>query len=145
MRALVRRFRELRSGEVTLVMDNARIHKARRVTEFFRENGVEFQYLPPYTPDLNPIENVFGTVKANYRSAGIPMNRDAMKAQLSDILEHFKKTRSRTMGTCGHLSRRHCAVRASIDRWFWFCWFMWSLVWSDIGTKIVFEGSHCIP
>ena len=46
MRALVRRFRVLRRGEVTLAMDNARIHKAMRVTHFFREKGVEFQYLP---------------------------------------------------------------------------------------------------
>ena len=43
MRALVRLFRELRSGEKTLVTDNARIHKARRVSEFFREKVVEFQ------------------------------------------------------------------------------------------------------
>ena len=71
------------------MMDNARIHKSRRVTEFFRENGVEFQYLPPYTPDLNPIENAFGTVKANYRSEGIPMTRDAMMAQLGNVLENF--------------------------------------------------------
>ena len=50
MRALVRRFRVLRPGEVTLVMDNARIHKAMGVTHFFREKGVEFQYLPHTLP-----------------------------------------------------------------------------------------------
>ena len=52
MRALVRQFRVLRRGEVTLLMDNARIHKARRVTDSFREKVVEYRYLPLYK-DLN--------------------------------------------------------------------------------------------
>ena len=66
-------------------MDNARIHEARLVTDSFREKVVEFQYLPPYTPDLNPIENVFGTVDAKYRNAGIPTTREAMLAQPGNV------------------------------------------------------------
>ena len=52
-----------------LVMDNTQIHKARRVTDSFREKVVEYRYLPR-TPDLNPIENVFWTLKVKYRSVG---------------------------------------------------------------------------
>ena len=89
MRALVRRFLVLRIGEVTLVMDNALIHKARLVMDFFNEKGVEFQYLPLYTNDSNPIEKVFGPVKEKYLSVVIPKTREAMKAQLGNVLENF--------------------------------------------------------
>ena len=52
MKALIRKFLELRRGEVTLVTDNARIHKARRVTDSFHEKVVEYRYLPLYK-DIN--------------------------------------------------------------------------------------------
>ena len=66
MRALVRRFRVLRRGEVTVVMDNARIHKTRRVTDFFHEKGVEHQLLLPQNlrpqPDRERLRDCQGEV-----------------------------------------------------------------------------------
>ena len=40
------------------MQDNAPIHKAHKVTEFFAEMGIEVMAWPPYSPDLNPIENL---------------------------------------------------------------------------------------
>ena len=40
------------------MQDNAPIHKAHKVTEFFAEMGIEVMPWPPYSPDLNPIENL---------------------------------------------------------------------------------------
>ena len=40
------------------MQDNALIHKAHKVTEFFKEIGIEVMAWPPYSPDLNPIENL---------------------------------------------------------------------------------------
>ncbi len=44
------------SRPLVVVLDNARVHHARVVCERARELGVVFVYLPPYSPDLNPIE-----------------------------------------------------------------------------------------
>src|SRR3712207_8580010 len=46
---------ELRRGQV-VVMDNLTAHKAERVRELIEGRGCELLYLPPYSPDFNPIE-----------------------------------------------------------------------------------------
>jgi transposase len=51
----------------TLVMDNARIHKGSRVAQLCHRAGVKLIYLPPYCPELNPIEMCFSQVKSNLR------------------------------------------------------------------------------
>jgi transposase len=59
----------LRPGQV-VVMDNLSSHKAARVCELIEEGGCELRYLPPYSPDLNPIEEAFAKLKALLRRAG---------------------------------------------------------------------------
>jgi transposase len=56
----------LRPGQV-IVMDNLSSHKGGRVSELIEERGCELMYLPPYSPDLNPIEEAFAKVKAPLR------------------------------------------------------------------------------
>ncbi|KAF5337894.1 hypothetical protein D9611_014776 [Ephemerocybe angulata] len=53
-----------------LVMDNghnARIHQGPEIAELLEEHGVRLEYLPPYSPDLNPIEEAFSKIKAFIR------------------------------------------------------------------------------
>ncbi|HSK83245.1 MAG TPA: transposase, partial [Rubrobacter sp.] len=45
----------LRRGQV-VVMDNVTAHKGERVKELIQQRGCEHMYLPPYSPDLNPVE-----------------------------------------------------------------------------------------
>lgn len=52
----------LRPGQV-LIMDRHPAHCAQEVRDFLRENHVDYLYLPPYSPELNPIEEVFSKVK----------------------------------------------------------------------------------
>jgi transposase len=59
----------LRSGQV-IVMDNLGAHKGQRGRELIEGRGCELLYLPPYSPDLNPIEEAFAKVKALLRRAG---------------------------------------------------------------------------
>ncbi len=55
-------------GQV-VVMDNLTAHKGERVRELIEERGCELLYLPPYSPDLNPIEEAFSKIKAFIRKA----------------------------------------------------------------------------
>ena len=43
-------------------MDNLGAHKVERAKEAFRRAGIEFRYLPPYSPDFNPIELAWSKV-----------------------------------------------------------------------------------
>jgi transposase len=50
-----------------VVMDNLSAHKGGRVRELVEKRGCELLYLPPYSPDLNPIEEAFSKVKGLLR------------------------------------------------------------------------------
>jgi transposase len=59
---------ELRSGEI-VVMDNLAAHKAAGIKESIESVGATVLYLPPYSPDFNPIEAMWSKVKNHLRSA----------------------------------------------------------------------------
>ena len=50
-----------------LILDNATIHYSDRIKQLCTTAGVRLIYLPPYSPDLNPIEEHFGELKAFMR------------------------------------------------------------------------------
>jgi transposase len=50
-----------------LIMDNASFHHTERIIELCSNAGVKLLYLPPYSPDLNPIEEFFAELKAFVR------------------------------------------------------------------------------
>src|SRR5918997_5208136 len=58
----------LRPGQI-VVMDNLGAHKPARVRELIEERDCELLFLPPYSPDLNPIEEAFSKVKEMLRRA----------------------------------------------------------------------------
>ena len=55
--------------EQIVVMDNLCAHKGERVRELVESMGCELLYLPPYSPDLNPIEEAFSKMKGILRKA----------------------------------------------------------------------------
>jgi transposase len=59
---------ELRPGDV-VVMDNLSSHKGPAIRRALEEAGANLLYLPPYSPDFNPIENIFAKLKALLRKA----------------------------------------------------------------------------
>jgi len=59
----------LKPGQV-VVMDNLTAHKGERVKELIEGRGCELIYLPPYSPDFNPIEEAFAKLKTLLRKAG---------------------------------------------------------------------------
>jgi transposase len=60
---------ELRPGDV-VVMDNLSSHKRAAVRELIEAAGASLRFLPPYSPDFNPIEKAFAKLKALLRKAG---------------------------------------------------------------------------
>ena len=52
-----------------VVMDNASPHKNTKVEELIKMTGASLVYLPPYSPDLNPIENAWSKLKQHLRKA----------------------------------------------------------------------------
>jgi len=52
-------------SEITLVavLDNTRIHKAQIITDYCSQNKIVLVYLPPYSPQLNPIEDLWRLLK----------------------------------------------------------------------------------
>ena len=75
---------ELLPGDV-VVMDNLRIHKAAGVGEAIRGRGAEAVFLPPYSPDLNPVEPLWAKVKGRLRSAAA-RSTEAIYRALGDAL-----------------------------------------------------------
>jgi len=59
----------LSAGDI-VVMDNLSSHKGERVRQLIESVGATVLYLPPYSPDLNPIEMAFSKLKQLLRSAG---------------------------------------------------------------------------
>ena len=57
----------LKPGDI-LIMDNLRSHKVQDVKELVESVGAKIMYLPPYSPDLNPIEQMWSKIKAFLRS-----------------------------------------------------------------------------
>jgi len=59
---------ELSPGDI-VVMDNLGSHKGPRVRSMIEAAGADLLFLPPYSPDFNPIENAFSKLKAHLRKA----------------------------------------------------------------------------
>jgi len=77
----------LRAGDV-VVMDNLSSHKRAAVRSAIEAVGAELRFLPPYSPDLNPIEKAFSKLKAKLRGVGhrtIP----ALETYLGEVLDCF--------------------------------------------------------
>lgn len=51
-----------------IIMDNARFHKSKELQALFQQYNCLLVFLPPYSPDLNPIENMWGTIKQYLRN-----------------------------------------------------------------------------
>jgi transposase len=58
----------LKRGDI-VIMDNLPVHKVAGVEEAIEAAGARLIYLPPYSPDLNPIEQAFSKLKAQLRKA----------------------------------------------------------------------------
>ncbi|CAO4132287.1 IS630 family transposase ISMex30 [Methylorubrum extorquens] len=92
----------LKRGD-TVIMDNLGAHKVAGVREAIRAVGAKVLYLPPYSPDLNPIEQIFAKLKADLRKAAARTLPD-LKAAIRSAFD------SLTQKAC-----RNCIAAAGYD------------------------------
>lgn len=69
-----------------VVMDNLRSHHVQEVKQIFDNAGIRFLYLPPYSPDLNPIEKMWSKIKAILRKRKI-RSADRLPSSVADALK----------------------------------------------------------
>ena len=55
-----------KSKYIIVVLDNASIHKSKKTKDYCSKNNIYLVYLPPYSPDLNPIEQFWKKVKRKF-------------------------------------------------------------------------------
>lgn len=92
---------QLHAGDV-VVMDNLGSHKVDGVRQAIEAQGAQLKYLPPYSPDLNPIEQVFAKLKALLRRAQARTVED-LWSRIGDLLEHFTTEEcERYLRNCGY-------------------------------------------
>jgi transposase len=92
----------LKTGDI-VVMDNLNAHKVAGVAAAIEGVGAEVWYLPPYSPDLNPIEQVFAKFKGLVRSAAQRTVEGLWKC-CGELLDRFTQTECRNY-------LRHCGYR----------------------------------
>jgi len=75
----------LRKGDV-VIMDNLGSHKGSAVRQAIRSVGAKLFFLPKYSPDLNPIEQLFAKLKGLLRHAA-ERSSEAVSARIGDLLD----------------------------------------------------------
>jgi transposase len=77
----------LKKGD-TVIMDNLPAHKSTRIREMIEAAGARLLYLPPYSPDFNPIEMAFSKLKAMLRKAA-ERNIEKLWAKITELVATF--------------------------------------------------------
>jgi transposase len=88
-------------------MENLSAHKGGRVRELIEGKGCELIYLPPYSPDFNPIEQAFSKLK-NYLRAACARSRDALMEVIGEALRTITVSDAE-----GYFE--HCGYRAAVQ------------------------------
>lgn len=78
----------LRPGDI-VIMDNLPAHKVAGVREAIEAANATLLYLPPYSPNFNPIENAFSKLKAHVRKASA-RTVEALEAAVASALKTFQ-------------------------------------------------------
>jgi transposase len=97
--------KEVRPGDV-VVLDNLSSHKTAAVRAAFARHGITYRYLPPYSPDLNPIENAFSKLKRLARTAA-ERTVDGLWGTIGRLIDTFRPDECRNY-------LRHCGYAATI-------------------------------
>jgi transposase len=79
---------ELKPGDI-VILDNLSSHKSKEVKAIIRQAGARLIFLPPYSPDLNPIEMAFSKLKTLLRKAA-ERTQETLWHRIGLLLDQFK-------------------------------------------------------
>ena len=82
-------------------MDNLASHKAKAVRQLIRAAGAKLFFLPKYSPDLNPIEQVFANLKHHLLRKAAARAAETICVTIGEILRAFTPTE------CANISETH--------------------------------------
>lgn len=88
---------DLRPGDI-VIMDNLASHKSPGVQAAIEAAGATVRYLPPYSPDFNPIEKAFSKLKALLRKAA-ERTRDALWDRIGTLIDQVSPTECKNFFT----------------------------------------------
>lgn len=95
----------LRKDDI-VIMDNLSSHKVVEIESMIREAGAELRYLPPYSPDLNPIEKMWSKVKEFLRSSKARCTEDLYEAVRLALREVTTQDALGWFKSCGYVYRQ---------------------------------------
>lgn len=97
---------QLQPGDL-VVLDNLSSHKRARTQSLIRAAGADVRYLPPYSPDLNPIEMIFSKIKQLLRSLAC-RTKDELWAAMQSVLNRVTPSDAQNCF-------RHCGYTLQVD------------------------------
>lgn len=92
----------LKAGQI-VIMDNFTIHHNAKVRELIEAAGCELRYLPSYSPDYNPIENLFAKLKAFLKKQGADTVPRLIQAFENAVLTVTQDDAKNAFAHCGYL------------------------------------------
>lgn len=84
-------------GEIIIILDNFRSHRANKTREKAEKLGIYLVFLPPYSPDLNPIEYIWKSIKREISVVFIE-NVEHLKTRVKGLFTSFSKRWSFAQG-----------------------------------------------
>ena len=97
---------QLRDGDL-VVMDNLSSHKTDRTRKLIEAAGTQLLFLPPYSPDLNPIEMIFAKIKQLLRSLAC-RTRETLWQAMQSVLDQITAADARNCF-------RHCGYTLQLE------------------------------
>jgi transposase len=100
-----------RGRKIIMIVDNLRVHHSKAVAEWLqgREKHLELEYLPAYSPELNPDEYLNNDVKANVHRRAMPRNKDELK---NNVEHHLKKIAKSPARVRSYFNAKHIRYAA---------------------------------
>jgi len=100
-----------RTRRIFLILDNLRVHKARKVTAWIERNASSIQifFLPPYSPELNPDEYLNGDFKRGVYTSVPPRDAAGLKRQALSQLRSIQKSPNRVRAYFQHPAIQYAA------------------------------------
>ncbi len=97
--------------KIIMIVDNLRVHHSKAVSEWLegKESVIELEYLPAYSPELNPDEYLNNDVKANVHRRSMPRTKEELRVNVERHLKHIARNPN---GVRSYFNARHIRYAA---------------------------------